>query len=354
MPDATKRDSISGIDDTSPGGRCDAGATFYTVSNDRFFPGTVALLNSLRLTGNRGELVVLDCGLTGAQRTRLDPHVTIVEVSADRSTPPPLLKPWVHLLEPQGTLVWLDSDMIVTGSLDYVVELAKSGSICVYPDHQAARQRWFPEWEDLFALTSPPRQQTYVNSGLVAFSQHHWGHLLERWWQACRRVPWERVFAGEYEQPFFTGDQDALNALLMSEFPRDAVAVLPPEEAPLHDALDEVEVVNQQNLICTYAGRPTKLLHYSWSPKAWERRAWPRIRHDAYVQLVGRVLFNSDLTTRLDPRGFPVWLRPGIGGYVSLRALTTMHHAARTALYGMPAPVRTRLLSLYNGMLTRP
>ena len=35
----------------------------------RFFLGTVALLNSLRLTGNVGELVVLDAGLT-AERTR--------------------------------------------------------------------------------------------------------------------------------------------------------------------------------------------------------------------------------------------------------------------------------------------
>jgi hypothetical protein len=38
------------------------GVTFYTVSNEPYFLGTVALLNSLRKTGNDGSFVVLDAG----------------------------------------------------------------------------------------------------------------------------------------------------------------------------------------------------------------------------------------------------------------------------------------------------
>ena len=46
--------------------------TYFTVSTHRFFLGTVALLNSLRLTGNAGELVVLDAGLTPDERELLE------------------------------------------------------------------------------------------------------------------------------------------------------------------------------------------------------------------------------------------------------------------------------------------
>jgi hypothetical protein len=162
------------------------------------------------------------------------------------------------------------------------------------------------------------------------------------------------VFAGEYDQPFFTGDQDALNALLMSEVPRESMALLPPEEAPLYALSKRWRCSNARNLVCTHLGRRTTLLHYSWTPKAWERRAWPRIRRDAYVQLLRRVLFASDVTVRLDPAEFPLWLKPGTAGNLSLHTLTTANRAARTVLYGMPPQIRGRLLSLYNQFLTRP
>src|SRR6187551_3977245 len=55
-------------------------ATFYTIADAGFFPGLVALLNSLRLTGNAGELVALDRGLTPAQRELLAGHVSVVDL----------------------------------------------------------------------------------------------------------------------------------------------------------------------------------------------------------------------------------------------------------------------------------
>ena len=80
-------------------------ATFYAVSDARYFPALVALLNSLRLTGHRNELVVGDCGLTPSQRDRLRPHCTLVEISRDVATHPALFKPFAHLLNPTGTIV---------------------------------------------------------------------------------------------------------------------------------------------------------------------------------------------------------------------------------------------------------
>ena len=93
-------------------------ATFYTVTTADYFIGLVALLNSLRLTGHQQELVVLDDGLTPAQRERLEPHVTLVELPGFDPGLPVLKKTFPDLLSPAGVVTQIDTDMIVTGSLD--------------------------------------------------------------------------------------------------------------------------------------------------------------------------------------------------------------------------------------------
>ena len=92
-------------------------ATFYTIADAGFFPGLVALLNSLRLTGNSGELVVLDRGLTTAQRGLLEGQVSLVELPEAPAGSPILLKPYPGVVGASGTIVLIDSDMIVTRSL---------------------------------------------------------------------------------------------------------------------------------------------------------------------------------------------------------------------------------------------
>jgi hypothetical protein len=73
--------------------------TFHTVSDNAFFPETVALLNSLRLTGNNGPLVVLDHGLTQAQRERLAPLGTIVALPTEEAGHPVLFR-----IRPSGSV----------------------------------------------------------------------------------------------------------------------------------------------------------------------------------------------------------------------------------------------------------
>ena len=158
--------------------------TYFTVSTHRFFLGTVALLNSLRLTGNAGELVVLDAGLAPDERELLSARATVFTPPNAADVHPVVMKTFAHLLQPSGTVVVIDSDMIVTGSLDHVLSPAHTGRICAYPDVPAVRSRWFPEWETTLRLRSPLRRDVYVNSGFVAFSTDHWPHLLERWREA--------------------------------------------------------------------------------------------------------------------------------------------------------------------------
>jgi hypothetical protein len=330
-----------------------ADATFYTIADARFFPGVVALLNSLRLTGNHERLVVLDVGLTQRQRALLAPYAQTVDPPPDVRANPFLSKPLPYRLRPSGVLALIDSDVIVTRSLAPELRLAAEGRIALYPDHAAAQARFFPEWAEIFALRAPLRRETYMGCGLVALSADRWLWLLERWWEACGQIPEERHFARDQNEPVWAGDQDAFNALLMSEAPRGAVAALPPHEVVLWDALRATEVNDERTLACRRNGRPTAMLHYSFRPKPWERRAWLRITDDAFVRLLPRVLFAEDLPLRLGAAQFPIWVRPGRLGRVAVRALDAAHFGIKGAINAPPAPVRRRLVMLRNELFYR-
>ena len=324
--------------------------TYYTIANAPFFPGLVGLLNSLRLSGNEGELVVLDCGLTDEQRTRLEPHARLMQQPAESRPHPALLKPFAQALEPEGVIVLIDSDMLAVRSLDWVVERAEAGTICLFPD--PIPDRWFAEWEETLALRRPLRRRPYLNAGFVAFSVERWPDLLARWWELCAVIPPEEPYSSQ-EALFWAADQDALNAYLSSEIPDDAVEQLPAGgEAYPEEAL-RVQVVDAQTLTCELDGEPVSILHHSLGPKVWQRYGWLRLRADAYVQLLPRVLFAVDVPLRLDPSEVPFRLRPGRGPRSTRAALDTVHGGIRGIVNATPGPVRTRLIAARN-RLVRP
>jgi hypothetical protein len=313
--------------------------TYYTVADHRFFLGAVALLNSLALTGNAGELVVLDAGLTPKQRETLSSRATVVDLPEQIARHPHLMSPYPYLVGASGTVVNIDSDIIVTGSLEPLLELAAEARICVCPAWtEEARRRWFGDWEKTLRLRAPLRRDEWVHAGFIVFSTDHWPRLLERWWEVCELIPPDEMH-GDYS-PFQAPDADALNALLMSEIPREAVALL--------DQGDEVfggeaAVENMKTLACTSAGRPTRLLHLVDNPKPWERSGWLRLGATDYVRLMRRLLFADDVQLRLDRHDAPLWLRPGPSGQLALRTLGGANRAMMWSAYRVPDPVRTRL-----------
>ncbi len=326
-------------------------ATFYTISSAGYFPGTVALLNSLRLTGNAGELVVLDRGLLPDQRARLEPHARVVDLPADVEGHPTLTKAFPRAFEPRGVVVLVDSDMVVARTIDDLVRRASEGKILLFADHRSHRGRWFAEWADVFELRAPLRRQPYVNAGFVVFDVEHRPQLLERFWDACRLIPAAKVFA-EFDQPFWAGDQDALNALLQSELPEDATEVLPDHGEAYPDDLLRVQIADQSSLACTLDGQPVTILHYSLGPKAWNPRAWARVRDDAYTRLLPRLLFGEDCVLQLDRREVPFWLRPGLIPRATLTGLDRWHGATRRAVWAMPEPVRRRAITARAALFT--
>ena len=318
------------------------GLTFYTIADRRFFVGAVALLNSLRLSGNEEPLVLLDAGLTAHQRLSLEPHARVVDLPRGASRAPYLSKPFPQLFDPEGLVAIIDSDIIVTARLAPAVACG-SGAVRAYADHPLARGRWFGEWSATLGLRAPLRRQTYVNSGFVLVDVRRQPDFLARWWELCSRVP-GRDFLRDHRNPFDAADQDALNALLMSELPEDELEVLPETEFVLWDALRDVEVLDERTLACRRGAFEPLMLHYSFSPKPWERRAWLRAQRNAFMALLPRLLFAADVPIRLDARHLPVWVRPSRAGGATLAVLDVAHRAASATLAALPPRAREVVL----------
>jgi hypothetical protein len=205
----------------------------------------------------------------------------------------------------------------------------------------AVRHRCFPEWEETLALGSPLYPNIYVNSGFVAFSSDHRPHLLERWREVCELIPPSEMWGSQ--SPFQAPDQDALNALLMSEIPREALALLAEAEATFGG---DITVEDLETLTCKVNGEPKTILHYLDSPKPWERSGWLRLASTDYVRLMRRLLFAADVPLRLGPDQVPLWLRPGVGGELTLRALGSANRRGIWFAYQVPGPLRDGLRRL--------
>jgi hypothetical protein len=324
--------------------------TYYTIANAPFFPGLVALLNSLRLSGNTGELVVLDRGLDDGQRARLEPHARVVQLPEEATPHPAMLKPFAQAFDPRGVVVMVDSDMLVVRSLDPVATRAEAGSVCLFRD--PIGDRWFAEWAEILPLRSPLRREPYQNAGFVAFSVDRHPGLLARWWELCAHVPNSQLYT-DPSAPFWAADQDALNALLSSELPTDAVEELPVEGEAYPEQLLRVRVLDERSLACELDGEPVTILHHSLGPKVWQRHGWLRLRNDAYVRLLPRLLFGDDVPLRLEPHEVPYRLRSGAGPNAARAALDGVHGGIRGAAHATPAPLYRRLVSLRD-RLARP
>jgi hypothetical protein len=323
----------------------DEATFFYTLATGAYFAGTVALLNSLRLCGNEGAVVVADAGLSPEQRSRLENHAEIAPLPAEIAAVTYLAKPYAARAQERGVAVLIDSDMLVTRSLEPYVALARDGEICVFADHAEARERRFDEWVEVLGLRAPLRPHVYVNSGFVCVSVDRFPGLLERWFELCLRAPADQAMTTP-SAPFFGADQDVLNALLASEVPAGAVRVLPESEEVYWDELRSVQVVDETTLECRFRGTRPAILHYSFAPKPWGPRGWVRVKDDAFVRLLPRVLFRSDVALPLAPVELPPWLRPGRRARLLVRTLDAVHVVAKRVYQLAPPALRRRLLAV--------
>jgi len=277
-------------------------AGFYTVADSNFFPGVVALLNSLRVVGHEEPLFVLDCGLDRAQREMLAPHATLV--SAPSGAHPVMLKWRAPLTHPAQVMVLLDADMIITRPLNDLLEGAAAGRIVAF---ESGVDRFFPEWGDLLGLGTSQRHR-YLNAGAVAVSRGVGMELLELLRDGLSKVDvnrgWYSVLEPSY--PFWLLEQDVLNAVLSARF-ADRLAPLELRLAATFP-FEGVDLVDEATLRCAHQdGVEPYLLHHIW------HKPWLTVTpENVYSRLLTRLLVNSDVALRLPKHVRPLRLRGGL------------------------------------------
>lgn len=303
--------------------------SFYTIADRRFFVGTVGMINSLRLVGHEQRVFVLDRGLSEYQRDSLAEECEFVSLPGTQATNPTLFKPFAHLTRPRGVIVILDSDLVVVRSLDSVIEAARRGQVCTCADPESGR--WFAEWEHIFNLPYQPRRQTYVNAGFLAFSVEHWPYLLPRWWDLCQQISSHpTIYEGAiWESPTSQADQDALNAILMSEVPAEHITVLPQETQPTVTEMlnEQVELLDVEKLSCSLRGRPVMLVHITGKTKPWELRGWSWIGWHLYPAFLRRLLVGRDVRVQVSRSDVPIWFRRGKVGSLTMQVLSLVNRA---------------------------
>ena len=283
---------------------------FYTVAEARYFVGLVGLINSLRAVGHYEPIIVGDCGLASDQRRCLDGHVTLVDVAT--SQVPHHVKTVAPLAHPSDVMVLIDADIVVTRSLNDLIEIARLGKAVAFADQVA--HRFDPRWGELLEL-GPLPQRTYVNAGLVIVPRSIGIALLEEVEAGCARVDIDRTIVrhGRASDPFYYVDQDVLNAVLASR-PLTQLDVLEHALAPF-PPFPGVFLTDETPVSCAYAdGRRPFALHHVLRKPWLEPTRW-----SAYSRLLSRVLLAPDAAIVLPEDMLPRQFRHGALAWLERR-----------------------------------
>jgi hypothetical protein len=278
------------------------GAAFYCVADHRYFLGAVGMVNSLRLLGHEEPVYVLDCGLSGEQRELLAREAAVVDAPDD--APPTLLKTIAPLAHPAGTMVLIDSDLVVTRPLDDLVAEASRGRVVAFRNDM---DRHAPEWGDALGL-DPVRRQPYLAFALVCMDAGLGATVLPLLADRQARIDFERTVWGRHDEnyPLVYADQDVLNAILASRVERDRVVALDQRLAPV-PPFAGLRVVDAGSLRCAYDdGLEPYVVHHFFA-KPWLEPT----HHGVYSQLLSRLLVGPDVAIRVPKAMIPLRLRRG-------------------------------------------
>jgi len=280
-----------------------ADTSFYCVADQRYFPGAVALVNSIRLVGHREPIVLLDCGLTPAQRRLLEPEVELV--TRPPGTPPWLLKTVAPLERPAAVMVLLDADLVLTRSLGELVDSARSGGLLAFVNPV---DRFVPGWGELLDL-GPARRGEYLSSAAIVVDLELGERVLGLMEDRQRIVDFELTHWRENvaDYPFTFADQDVFNAILSTVVDRRTVTALEQRLAPT-PPFTGLKLRDEASLQCAYEDGTEPYLVHHHVVKPWLEPT----HHGIYSRLLRRLLIGPDLAVRVPATEVPPHLRSGL------------------------------------------
>jgi hypothetical protein len=324
---------------------------FYAVCDSRFFPGLVALLNSLRLLGHDEPTFILDTGLTPDQRSRLADHVTLIP--APRPDASVLLTPLGPSMHPAEIQVLIDVDIIVTQPLTELIEAARAGQIVGVVDDPPIHDRFFREWEQMLDMPGLcPRP--YLNAGQLVVPERLGQKLFPLWMNAQEKVDLKdtRYGRGQLSDPFYFADQDVLNAILAGHFEPGEILTIEHRLAP-YPPFPGLRLIDEQRLVCRYQdGVQPFVLHHILA-KPWLKAT----RSTIYLQLLRRLLLGSDVALRMAPSELPLRLRGGRLAALDRRRANLqvmIYHNFRRQLGKLETRTRARRLAAWTSSRFQP
>jgi len=286
--------------------RPQSGHAYYTVADASFFPGAVALLNSLRLGGERAPLFVVDCGLTDAQKNTLAKHATVVP--KQEGLHPVLQKATGPMAHPAELMILVDADILITSSLAPLLERAADGQVMGFED-SASPDRHFAEWSSLGL--GVPATRPYVNCGMLIFSASTASEFLPLFVELQEQLdPADTHFGGgAISNPFYFADQDILNGMLCTRF-EGRVTRLEPRLAPM-PPFSGLAVVDGSPLGCAYGDGVVPYALHHILEKPW----LSKLRPSLYSELFTTCVTHPEAPIRLGWRDVPLrltnsWLAP--------------------------------------------
>jgi hypothetical protein len=322
------------------------GAAFYTVCDDRYFVGLVALINSLRLVGHDEPIFVVDAGLAPRQREILAGEARLLR--APEGTAVWFLKPFGALTHRAGVSVLVDSDMIVLRPLTEIIAAAQPKRLVAFGNNPPNHDRFFADWTAALELPLV-RRYDYFNAGILFIPASLNPQLIDLWVEAQERLGlqgtrpgYASVSKASLSDPFYFGDQDVLNPLAGAYLSPDQIMLLPHWLAPV-PPFTGLRLDDAAALICRYTDGVSPFLLHHITSKPW-LSATPR---NAYARLLPRLLLRPDLAIRLDPGDVPVRLRDGrVAAAERLRASIQAQAVAGARRQLGKLGIRTRLATL--------
>jgi len=320
----------------------------YTVSDRRYFLGTVALLNSLRLLGHTDPVFLVDAGLSDEQRDIIAGHVTLIP--APEAVPALFLKVLGPLSHPADVAILLDADVIVVRPLHDLIDVARGGRMVAFINNEPNHDRFFNDWGQTLAL-GPLQRRPYLANGQLWIPSSLSARVLQPCWDAQHRVDMQHTWVGTgtLVDPFYFAEMDVFNAVVAAYLEPHEVLAYDHRLAP-HPPFPELAVVDKWRLLCRYPdGSQPFLLHHVLA-KPWLKPT----RANAYSRLLTRLLLAPDVSLRLDPELLPVRLREGwlaAGDRVRANAQATLSTETRKQVGRLK--IRTRLRAR-RGRYDRP